>query len=322
MSSGTNKTAGKVMFIDTVHPELWKRLTKMGFKCSDYTSATQAQILSQISDFQGVVIRSKFTIDQNLLDKARKLEFIARSGSGLENIDLNYAKTKNIICFNSPEGNRDAVAEHCVGMLLTLFNKINIADQEVKKGKWEREQNRGVELKGKTIGLIGYGCMAEAFAQRLAGFNVNVIAYDCNRTNFSSSIVKEVTIEELKTQSDIVSLHVNYTENNYHLVNESFIKSFKKPFYLINTSRGKCVNTRAVIDGIKSKKILGACLDVLEMESSAFQKSTDEQQLKLLNELSSFNEVILTPHVAGWTKESHVKLSTVLADKIQAHYLL
>lgn len=322
MTAFTNQALGKIMFIDNVHPILWERLMKLGFQCVDFTTENEKKILAQISDFQGVVIRSKFTIDQKFIDKASNLQFIARSGSGLENIDLSYAKEKNVICFNSPEGNCDAVAEHCMGMILTLFNKISAANTDVKNGIWQREKNRGIELKGKTIGLIGYGHMAEAFAIRLSAFEVSIIAYDNQKTGFSSDIVSEKSLKELQDEADVVSLHVNYMEDNHYLVNKSFIQSFKKQFFLMNTSRGKCVDTRALIDGLKTKKVLGACLDVLEMENSAFQKGSSFEHEQLLKELSSFEQVILTPHVAGWTAESYFKLSKVLADKIQAHYQL
>lgn len=312
----------KIMFIDTVHPVLEEELTKMGFKCDDFTGGTQEEIEAKISDYQGVVIRSKFTFNAKMIDLASNLKFIARSGSGLENIDTKYAASKNIKCFNSPEGNRDAVAEQCIGMLLCLFNNIVRANQQVKNGIWLREENRGIELKGKTVGLIGYGKMGEAFAKRLSGFDVKVIAYDKYKKDYSDKYVTEVSIKDIFEQTDVLSIHVNYLEENYHLINETFINKFQKKIYLINTSRGKSLDTIALMEGLKNKKILGACLDVLEIENNAFEKNTDDHAVKILTELSSYENVILSPHVAGWTTESYYKLSKVLAEKIKSHYNL
>lgn len=313
---------GKIMFIDSVHPILEEELTKIGFNCDDFTKSKHEEIKDKISDYQGVVIRSKFTFDAKMIDLATNLKFIARSGSGLENIDIKYATTKNIKCFNSPEGNRDAVAEQCIGMLLSLFNNIIRANQEVKNGIWLREENRGLELKEKTIGIIGYGKMGEAFAKRLSGFDVNVIAYDKYKNGFSDKFVTEVSSKQLFEQTDVLSLHVNYLDENYHLIDETFINKFQKNIYIINTSRGKSLDTIALMKGLKTKKVLGACLDVLEIESSSFDKNNNEIAVKILSELSTFDNVILSPHVAGWTNESYYKLSKVLAEKIKSYYQL
>lgn len=309
-------TKGKVMFIDTVHPVLQEMLQQEGYICADFTGESEAHIRSHVSDYQGIVIRSRFKVTKEFLQDCHALKFIARSGSGLENIDLVSAKKQNIKCFNSPEGNKDALAEHCVALLLNLFNNINKAHTEVSQGKWLREENRGVELKGKTVGIIGYGIMGQCFAEKLAGFGVNVIAHDLNKTGFETKFVKEVSMNDMFRDADVVSLHVNYTEDNYHMINQSFIDSFTKQIYLINSARGKCLNTNDLINSLEKGKILGACLDVLELETTAFEIS--EAAKKMLNQLSSFEQIVLSPHVGGWTNESYYKLSKVLGDKIIA----
>jgi D-3-phosphoglycerate dehydrogenase len=305
---------GKVLFIDTVHPVLQESLEALGYECLDLTNKSPRQIDNYLTDCKGFVIRSRFKITREIMDASPELKFIARSGSGLENIDVEHAKRKNIHCFNSPEGNKDALGEHCIAMLLNMFNNINQAHQQVQNGIWQREINRGIELKGKTIGLIGFGLMGQSFAEKLAGFGVKVIAYDNGKTNFSSALAEEVTEQELFDQSDIVSLHVNYLPDNYHLVNTSFIESFKKNIYLLNTARGKCVNTHDLIAALKSGKVLGAGLDVLEIESDDFELTP--QSKRQLKQLTSFKQVLVTPHVGGWTNESYYKLSKVLMEKI------
>ncbi len=253
----------KVIFIDSVHPILEERLLDLGCECADFTNSSREEILSVIHEYEGAVIRSKFKFNKEVFDLATKLKFIARSGAGMENIDTVYAQSKNVSCINSPEGNRDAVAEHALGMLLMLFNQLKNCDWEVRNGDWNRESNRGLEIKGKTIGIIGCGVMGQAFAQRLSGFDCKVIGYDKYNPDFSQKFIKKVSLEELQKQSDIVSLHFNYLEENHHLINSEYIDSFKKPFYLINTARGKSVKTKDLVEAIKSEKILGACLDVL-----------------------------------------------------------
>lgn len=303
------------MFIDTVHPVLQEMLEEIGFICSDFTKKSEIEISSELPDYQGIVLRSRFKITRELIDAGTKLKFIARSGSGLENIDTDYAKRKNIQCFNSPEGNKDALGEHCIAMLLGLFNNISKAHQEITKSIWQRESNRGIELKGKTVGIIGYGKMGESFAQKLSGFGVKVIAYDQNKTGFTSDIVQEVSMDKIFSKSEVVSLHINYTKDNYHLVGDEFIKAFKNNFYIINSARGNCINTSALIKGLEEGKILGACLDVLELEKADFELSKESK--KTLDKLCSFSQVLLTPHIGGWTNESYYKLSKVLGEKIK-----
>lgn len=311
----------KVLFIDSVHPILWEKLENNGYTCIDGTSWKREKIIKGISGINGVVIRSKFTIDKEFLDQATSLKFITRSGAGLENIDINYAKEKNVQVFNSPEGNRDAVGEQAIGMLLSLFNNLNRADQEVRQGLWKREENRGIELKGKTVGIIGYGNMGQAFAQRLRGFDCRVIAYDKYKTNFSEKHAQSASLEQIFEETDILSLHVPLTSETQFMVNENFIQSFQKNIFIINTARGKVLKTDALVQGLNSGKIKGACLDVLEYESNSFEQFDNEVNVPdSLEYIRKSNKVILSPHVAGWTFESYVKLSDFLAQKVLQHF--
>lgn len=306
----------KVIFIDSVHPILFERLEQNGFECTWATELNRLEILKILPEFTGAVIRSKFKFDEEVFEAASNLKWIARSGAGMENINRDIAKAKNITCYNSPEGNRDAVAEHCLGMILSLFNKLNQSDHEVRKALWNREKNRGTELKGKTIGILGYGFMGEAFAKRLAGFGVKTIAYDKYKSNFSSDIVSEVSLEDFFNQTDVLSIHLPLTEETKFLVRKQFIDNFRKDLYLINTARGKNVKTADLVDALQNGKIKGACLDVLEYEKTSFEKLSENELPSTFKKLVSLNNVILTPHVAGWTTESYFKLSNVLADKI------
>ena len=308
-----------IYFVDTVHPILWDQLSKHKFQCVDATAYTKTAILEKANEVEGIVIRSRFTLDETTLKKFPNLKFIARSGSGLENIDVAYCQKKGIKIFNSPEGNRTAVAEHAIGMLLSLFNNLKRGDEEVKLGIWRREENRGIEIEGKTIGIVGFGNTGEALAKRLQGFDCTILAYDKYKTGFGNNYVKQCTLSQIKKQADVLSFHVPYNEETHYYFNVHFLEGMAKPFYLINTSRGKVVKTDAVIEGIKSKKILGACIDVLEFESSSFEK-IDPSFKSALSFLKEQDNVILSPHVAGWTSESYVKLSSVLADKILAAF--
>lgn len=308
----------KVIFIDRVHPILFEKLQQSGYQCEWKTELNRNHILNILKEYEGAVIRSKFKFDTAVFDAAPKLKWIARSGSGMENINLIEAEKRGIRCYNSPEGNKDAVAEHCMGMLLSLFNRLRWADQEVRQGQWNREANRGIELKGKTVGILGYGNMGKAFAERLCGFGVEIIAYDKYKKNFHSERVKEVSLEELKLKTEVLSLHLPLTEETHFLIDDSFIKSFAKPFYLINSARGKILSTKALIEGLKSGKIKGACLDVLEHEQLSFEGLNPGKEEKELKELFQFEQLLLSPHVAGWTDASYEKLSSVLAEKIIA----
>lgn len=310
----------RVLFIDTVHEHLASHLTRMDFECVDGSALTRDEILGQITAYEGVVIRSRIKLDKELLDAATNLRFIARAGAGMENIDVEHAKMLGIKCFNAPEGNRDAVAEHALGMLLTLFNHINTADIEVRNGLWKREANRGVELLGRTVGIIGYGNTGNAFAKRLSGFGVLTYAYDKFKKGFADHLVVETNLESVFQEAEVVSLHVPLTEETYHMVNDEFLSKFNYPIYLINTSRGQVVDTEALVRGLESGKVLGACLDVLEFEKFNFEQIENQEIPASLQYLIDSPKVILTPHVAGWTRESSAKISHVLAEKIQSEF--
>lgn len=310
----------KVLFLDTVHPILEERLTALGFICeNDYTSKKE-EIESVIANYFGIVIRSRFTLDKSFLDKATNLNFIARSGAGLENIDVDYAKQKGTKVFSSPEGNKDAVGEQAIGMLLMLFNNLKKGDAEVRQGTWDREGNRGLELSGKTVGIIGYGNMGSALAEKLVGFGCKTLAYDKYKKGFGNELVHEVGLQEIFEQTDVLSIHLPLSEETRHFVNTELINQFKKPFYLINTARGNNVSIKDLIEALKAERVLGACLDVLEYETKSFEKIETNKLPEDFQYLISSEKVILSPHVAGWTKESYIKLSTYLADKIEKEF--
>lgn len=305
-----------ILFIDSVHPLLQKELEAKGFICHLQYEWSREKIGEELHKFDGVVIRSRIKLDKELIDKGTKLKFIARAGAGMENIDVVYAESKGIKCLPSAEGNRDAVGEHALGMLLFLFNNICRADREVREGLWIREGNRGVELQGKTVGIIGYGNMGSAFAQRLEGFDCTVLAYDKYKNKYSNQFVKESTLEELFEKADVLSLHLPLTEETKFMVNKSFLGKFQKNIYLINTSRGKVVQTDDLVACMKSGKVIGACLDVLEYEALSFEGLDKNNLPPSFHYLAKSDRVVLTPHIAGWTHESNEKISATLARKI------
>ena len=307
----------KVLHLDTNHSLLIDQLHELGFENhEDYTSSKE-EIEAKISSYDGIIIRSRFTIDKTFLDKAINLKFIGRVGAGLENIDCDYAEEKGIYLISSPEGNRNAVGEHALGMILSLFNKLNKANNEVAQGKWLREENRGLELDGKTVGLIGYGNMGKAFAKKLQGFDVEVICYDI-KANVGDKNCTQVSLEELQEKTDVLSLHTPQTPLTVNMINSAFLNSFKKPIWLINTARGKSVVTEDLAEALKSGKVLGAGLDVLEYEKSSFENLFSGDLPKAFQFLIDAENVLLTPHVAGWTVESKVKLAQTIVDKIKA----
>ncbi len=309
-----------ILFIESTHQVLVEMLERSGFTCDYRPEISKAEIKEIISNYEGVITRSKIPFDKNLIDTASKLKFIGRVGAGMENIDVDYAASKSIICFNAPEGNRDAVGEHAVAMILNLFNKLCIANSEVKKGVWHREENRGLELGGKTVGIIGYGNTGSSFAKKISGFGVNILAFDKYKANYSDAVVTESSLKHIFEQADILSLHVPLTDETKYMVNDEFLNNFRKNIYLINTSRGKVVNTNDLSAAMKRGKVLGAALDVLEYEKSSFEKlHLDEMPISLKTLIDS-NNVLLSPHVAGWTVESKYKLATVLAGKIIEHF--
>ena len=311
----SNKTK-KILFIDTAHSCMNAMFEANGFLCDDGTKKTREEIISNIENYYGIIVRSRIIIDKIFIDKAVNLQFIGRVGAGMESIDVEYVANKGIKCFNSPEGNRDAVGEQAIGMLIALMNNFLRADKQVRAGEWKREENRGVEVKGKTIGIIGYGNMGSAFARKLKGFEANVIAYDKYKFNYSDEFVKEVSLEEIFENADILSLHVPLTEETRYMFNESFINNFKNDFWLINTSRGPVVNTNDLVSGLKTKKIKGAALDVVEYEETSFETLSTKELPEAWKYLISSDKVILSPHIAGWTEESKIKLAKVLAEKI------
>ena len=310
----------KILHIDSNNPILWEQLEQAGFiNHADFTSSKQ-EIEAKIQDYQGIVIRSRFKIDKQFLDKATNLQFIARVGAGLESIDCDYATSKNIALIAAPEGNCNAVAEHTLGMILSLFNKLNIADSEIRSGEWNREKNRGYELDGKTVGIIGYGNMGKAFAKKLRGFDVEVLCYDI-KENVGDANARQVSLQELQQKTDVLSLHIPWTPETDKMVNLDFINAFAKNIWIINTSRGKNIITADLVTAMQSGKVLGAGLDVLEYEKLSFEtlfqnKNTPEAFQYLLDG----RKVILTPHIAGWTYESHERLAQVIVDKIKALY--
>ena len=310
----------KILLLDSNHPLITEQLLAKGFILEEDFTSSYDEVLQKINQYDGIIIRSRIPLDKNFLENAQNLKFIARVGAGMENIDLEVAKNLGISLINSPEGNRDAVAEHVVAMLLILMNRLFIASAEVKNGIWKREENRGDELLGKTFGIIGYGNMGKATAKRLSGFGVEVIFYDI-LPNLEDEFAKQVSLEELQERADILSLHIPLDASTKYLVDENFISKMKKNFYLVNTARGKNVKTSALVDALKSGKVKAAALDVLEYEKSSFENLDTSTSLSTRNKedlqfLLESNQVIVTPHIAGWTHQSKEKLAQFIVDKI------
>lgn len=305
----------KVLHIDKNHPILIESLAKAGFENEENYTASKAEIEEIIDQYDGIVIRSRFNIDKQFLDAAKNLKFIARVGAGLESIDIDYAEKLGVYLISAPEGNRNAVGEHALGMLLSLFNKLNTANRDVKSGLWNREANRGTELDGKTVGIIGYGNMGKAFAKKLRGFECEILCYDI-KDNVGDENAKQVSLEELQQKADVLSLHTPWTPITDKMVNSQFINAFSKPFWLINTARGRSVVTTDLVSALQSGKVLGAGLDVLEFEKLSFESLFNSEIPSELKELFKMDNVILTPHIAGWTVESKIKLSEVIVEKI------
>ena len=309
----------KVLHIDKNHHLLLEGLESLGYKNVLAYDTPLSILLPKLKEYFGVVIRSRFPINKKFIDKASNLKFIARVGSGLENIDVRYATKKNINLLSAPEGNRNAVGEHALGMLLCLMNKIRLGHESIKEGVWNREEHRGWELEGRTVGIIGYGNTGQSFAKKLKGFNnLKVIFYDIKH-NLNDDFAQQVSLEVLQENAEILSLHIPESKETSGMINEKFINQMQNPFWLINTARGKAVNTEDLVIAVKSGKILGAGLDVLEYESSSFYSIfNDNKKNSSLTFLKNSKQVILTPHVGGWTLESHKKLSETILDKIRA----
>jgi len=308
-----------VYFIDTVHRSLEDILIKLGFNCIDVTKDNLITLQEKLIQADGIVIRSRFPMNEDLLKFAPNLKFIARSGVGMENIDVTYCEKSNITLFNAPEGNRNAVGEHALGMLLSLMNKFQQGDAEVRKGIWDREGNRGEELDGKTVGIIGFGNNGSAFAKKLRGFDVNILVYDKYLSNLSNEFITQVSLETLYEQADVISFHIPQNEETLYWANDAFFNQIKKPIYLLNLSRGKIVSTKALLNALNEGKVKGAGLDVLEFEKASFE-NFDQDHLEDFHALIRNQKVLLTPHVGGWTIESYIKLSTVLGEKITDWY--
>jgi len=310
----------KILLLDKNHPLITEQLSAKGFVFEEDFTSSYDEVLKKISNYDGIIIRSRIPVDKNFLEHAKNLKFIARVGAGMENIDVEFAKSLGIKLISSPEGNRDSVAEHVVGMLLILTNRLFIASNEVKNGIWKREENRGDELLGKTFGIIGYGNMGKAVAKRLSGFGVKVIFHDI-LPNLSDEYGTQVSLETIKNEADILSLHLPITPETHYIIDEKFISEIKKNFYFVNTARGKNVKTKDLVEAIQSGKIKGAALDVLEYEKSSFENLDTSTSLSAsenedLQFLLSSEKVIVTPHIAGWTIQSKEKLAQVIVDKI------
>jgi len=310
----------KVLIIDEIETGALKPLKDAGFELIFDLGQSRDYYLGIIAQFEGLILRSSQKIDAAFIDRAKKLKFIARVGAGMENIAVDYAKTKGIKCFNSPEGNRTAVGEHALAMLLMLFRKLRQADAQVRQGIWQRDENRGIELQGKTVGIVGYGNMGSAFAAVLRGFGVHLLAYDKYKTGFGDDFVQESSMEELFRQCDIVSIHTPLTEETRKMVNRDWIRNFEKNIYLINTARGPIVQTSDLVQALESGKIAGACLDVLEYESAGFREIAQGSFAEDFKRLVQMENVVLSPHIAGITKESYEKLTAVIVRKILKNF--
>ena len=309
----------KIIHVDKNHPILIKLLSKFGYENFKYYNSTKIEIEKIIENYDGLIIRSRFKIDKSFIKKAKRLKFIARVGSGKENIDVDYAKRNNIKIFTAPEGNSNAVGEHALGLLLSLINKIIPSNQSIKQFKWLREKYRGYELENKIIGIIGYGHTGKSFAKKLSGFNnIKVLFYDIKEIK-TDEYAEKSSLEKIFKNADIISFHVDENDLSIKMFNKSFIKKMKKPFWIINTSRGKVVSLEDLKWGIEKNIIFGAGLDVIELEDYSFEKVTFEKN-EILNFFLKSEKVIITPHIAGWTYESHHKLAKTIVDKISKYF--
>jgi len=306
-----------ILILDPNHPILEQLLTEQHHKLIIAYKLDKEAIFELLPNIDGIVVRSRYRIDKTWIDAAPNLKFIARVGAGVENIDTQYADIKNIPILSSPEGNAQAVGEHCLGMLLMLFNQLHLANDQINNDQWLREENRGIEISGKTIGLLGYGHMGKAFARTLRGFDTHLIAYDIDSQQYDQHVIGLTHIDELIQQSDVVSIHLPYNNSTHRLIDKKFIEKLKKSAYIINTSRGKILDTQALVQALQNNHLGGACLDVLEYEKQDLS-NLDIRDKDTLDYLKKDPRVVLSPHVAGWTHESHIKLSKIIAEKIQA----
>lgn len=305
----------KVLIVEKCHDIIFDQLNKIGYDCEKKLNITQTELLEIIDQYYGLVVRSKIKVDKTLIDQAKQLHFVARVGSGMELIDTEYAISKNIECINSPEGNRDSVAEHVVGCIISLLKNIHKSNRELKKGDWIRQDNRGSELGAKTVGIIGFGNTGSALAEKLSGFNCKILAYDKYKSNFGDEFVLESKLRDIFVEADIVSVHLPLTEETHQIINSEFLKNFHKNIYFVNSSRGPIVNTLQFLDSMRAGNVVGAALDVFEYEP--FFKKNSEQERELLEYYNLYDNLILTPHTAGLTTESYYKLADILSQKIR-----
>lgn len=308
----------RILFADSNHPVLHTTLQEAGFTCDLSWDQSAAELIALLPEYDALVIRSKFKITKEIIDSCPNLKCIGRVGAGMENIDVSYAESKNISCLSAPEGNRDAVGEHALGMLLMLLNNLKKADSEVRKGIWLRAENRGYELSGKTVGIIGYGNMGSSFAKKLSGMDCRILVYDKYKSGFGNDYVTESSLETIFEEGDVCSIHLPLTKETEFMVNTGFINRFRKNIYLVNTARGKNLKTEDLVRAIQSGKVLGACLDVLEYESISFEKLNESSLPEAFRFLVNSDKVLLSPHIAGWTHESNYKMSKVIAEKMRA----
>ena len=315
-----SKTNIKILHLDQNHSYLWDELADLGFENHADFKSSKEIVMQKIHEFHGIVIRSRFDLDREFLEKAKNLQFIARVGAGLESIDLDFAAQQNIHLIAAPEGNANAVGEHALGMLINLMQKISEANASVKSGNWLREAHRGFEIEGKTVGIIGYGNMGTSLAKKLQGFDCEVICYDI-KEGVGNAFAQQVSLSTFFEKADIVSLHTPWTPETNRMIDFNFISKFKKPFWFINTARGKSVVTEDLVEALKSGKILGAGLDVLEYEKNSFETLFGvENRTETFDYLLQSPKVILSPHIAGWTFESHEKLAKTIVEKIKKFY--
>jgi D-3-phosphoglycerate dehydrogenase len=307
----------KFLIVDEVHDSLLPLLVEIGITGHYCPEITRQEIINRIIDYDGLVIRSKTLVDQELLANANNLKYVCRAGAGIDNLDEKYIEKRGIKIINAPEGNRNAVAEHCMGLLFSLLNNIVTSDRQVRSGKWDREGNRGHEITNKTVGIIGFGNMGKAFANKLKNFNCKIIAYDKYKKGYGTDIINEVTLDQLYNEADVVSLHIPLTEVSNKFVNETFFKSFEKPIWIINTSRGGILDIKSLINNLENGKVNAAALDVLENEK--FDTFTESQK-KDFEYLSKSDKVILTPHIAGWSFESYELINKVLVNKLKIEF--
>ena len=305
-----------VLFLDQPHPYLPEQLSAMGYTCQHAYSESAEDLRDELANCTGIVLRSRFTLDQAFLEQCPQLKFIARMGIGLEHVDVDFAESRGIKVLNSPEGSRDTVAEQTLGMMLGLLNHINKASREIRQGRWDRKANRSYELRHRTVGIIGYGNIGTAVAQRLSGFGCSVLAYDKFRHNYGGPLAEAVSLEQLQAEADIVTVHIPYSEGNHYFINEPLLKGFRKPIFLLNTARGLVLDTAALARQLKAGQVLGAALDVLEYEEQAFNTLELDTLPEPFQYLRQADNVILTPHTAGLSREVMGAHARVLVEKI------